>query len=209
MGMTKEERNGKAYIERLLKKQGYPTYAKIFDKFEFHFTSDPSHIAYLSPKTGEIVINREVDADQCSVLVRHEILHAYLQHHKRMIEHLAKLRGLDPDKLDDMTIKEFERIIYTDPYRLDNIAGDYEISNRGYTAKDKQAVRNILINGQTVSGLVTEDDHPEWTNLSIEEMYDLLKKEIENKVTDGILLDETTFVDPDTGIVYGVGELNM
>jgi len=40
-------------------------------------------------------------------------------------------------------------------------------------------------------------------------MYDLLKKEIENKVTDGILLDETTFVDPDTGIVYGVGELNM
>ena len=32
-----------------------------------------------------------------------------------------------------------------------------------------------------VSGLVTEDEHPEWVNLSLEEMYDLLIDEIEKR----------------------------
>lgn len=55
-----------------------------------------------------------------------------------------------------------------------NIAGDYEISNRGYTDADKATVRAIMLNGQILQGLVTEDQHPDWVNLSLEEMYDKL-----------------------------------
>ena len=74
-----------------------------------------------------------------------------------------------------------------------NIAGDYEISNRGYTSRDKLNVRNIRINGQKLSGLVTEIDHPDWVGLTAEEMYDRLiqemnknKQDIKNDLQDKI-----------------------
>lgn len=206
MSMTLEERKAKKYLWEHLRKEGYPTYAKIFYNFDFHFTDNPNAVGFLDNKDGSITLNRELDVESCSVVIRHEILHAYLQHHKRMIAHLAKQRGLDPDKLDDLSLNELLRDIYMDPDRLDNIAGDYEISNRGYTRKDKAAVRRILINGRTVSGLVTEDDHPDWTDLSIEEMYDKLNEIRQTRVTRGFLLDDTTFVAPD-GTVYGIGDM--
>ena len=57
-----------------------------------------------------------------------------------------------------------------------NLAGDFEISNRGYTDEDKQTVRHLIINGNMVSGFVTEDDHPDWFDWSIEDMYDALRE---------------------------------
>ena len=75
MGMTKEEKIAKNYLRRVLSTDGYPTYAKIFEKFEFHFTSDPMVVAYLDPKRGVIVANRGLDENQISVIIRHEILH--------------------------------------------------------------------------------------------------------------------------------------
>lgn len=203
MGMTLEERQGKKYLWDKLRSNGYPTYAKIFYNFEFHFTDDPTAVGYLDVNDGSITLNHELDVESCSVIIRHEILHAYLQHHKRMLAHLAKRRGLDPDKLDDLSLRELMNIIYRDPEALANVAGDYEISNRGYTKKDKEAVRRIIINGRTVSGLVTEDDHPEWIDLSLEEMYDKLEEIRQNRVIKGFLLNETTFVAPD-GTVYGI-----
>ena len=132
----------------------------------------------------------------------------FLQHEKRLLAQLAKEHELNPDDLDDMSVDELKQELYSN--KLFNIAGDYEISNRGYTEKDKETVRNILINGRTVSGLVTEDDHPEWVNMSIEEMYDELRKETqrdknqaEETVVLGALQDEQTFVDIN-GVVYGV-----
>ena len=183
MGMTKEERRAKDYLCHLLKTNGYPTYAKILDKFDVNYTSDPNTVAYMEPGKGRIVMNRGLDAKQASVIVRHEILHEHLKHEKRLLNNLARKRGLDRDKLDDMSLadldKELKQELYGD--QTFNIAADYEISNRGYTEDDKDDIRNILLNGQILTGLVTEDDHPDWVDLSVEEMYDKLREDRQNQ----------------------------
>ena len=58
MGMTREVRKAKAYLSRLLKSNGYPTYAKILGKFDVNYTNDPNTVAYMEPGKGKIVINR-------------------------------------------------------------------------------------------------------------------------------------------------------
>ena len=104
---------------------------------------------------------------------------------------------------------KLKRILYKDD--TFNYAADYEISNRGYTTRDKENIRNIELNGRILSGLVTEDDHPDWVNLSVEEMYDKLieeRKQAQEEALktpiNGFLQDDTTFIDPITGRVYGV-----
>lgn len=193
MSMTREEKIAKNYLMRVLSSDGYPTYAKIFQKFDFNFTNDPEVVAYLEPAKGVIVANRGLDEHQICVIIRHEILHDYLKHEKRLLDKLAKDRNLDPDDLDDITIGELKKDLYSNQDY--NIAGDYEISNRGYTEKDKQTVRNIQLNGRILSGLVTEDEHPEWVDMSIEDMFDELKKEKnkikpEDDVINGVMLSE-------------------
>lgn len=209
--MTQEERKLKKWLRSTLNTQGYPTYARILEKFDTYFTSDPNVVAYMVPNEGKIVINRGVTDKQASVLVRHEILHDYLQHEKRLLDKLARDKGINKSELDDIALKDLEselkKILYSNSDF--NIAGDYEISNRGYTEKDKEEVRNINLNGRIVSGLVTEDDHPEWVDFSIEEIFDALQKEREKiKPEDlnykGFLVDETTFIDPITGVTYGI-----
>lgn len=175
MAMTKEEKMTKQYIWRKLSEEGYPTYARIFWDLDLHLTAAPRVVGYMEPKDGTITINRNLDEDQFSVIIRHEILHNYLQHEKRLLNHLAEQRGLDPDDLNDLDIKDIKDVMYGD--QDFNIAGDYEISNRGYTEEDKDTVRRILLNGEELQGLVTEDEHPEWVNWSIEDMYDAIKKE--------------------------------
>lgn len=208
MSMTREEKAAKHYLSRLLASDGYPTYAKIFSNFDLHLTNDPGVIAYMEPNKGIITINRGLDEHQASVTIRHEILHDYLQHEKRLLDKLAKDRGIDPDDLDDLTIDDLRKDLYSNADF--NIAADYEISNRGYTEKDKKNIRNININGRILSGLVTEDEHPDWVDLSVEEMFEKLRKEKQkmkpddNGVIMGALLsDGNTFVSVD-GVVYGI-----
>lgn len=170
MGMTKNEQIAKEQIIDILLKDGYKTYAQLFSLFDLNLTNDPESIAYMIPDKGVIVINANVDTDQVSVLVRHEILHEYLAHKLRMEKHLG----------DDKYAKRSPLM-----HQLMNIAGDFEISNRGYTDKDKQTVRSIRLNDKVLSGLVTEDEHPDWYDektgqgLSFEEMYDKLAEESE------------------------------
>ena len=209
------DRKAKSALKSLLKTNGYKTYAKILDRFVVNMTNDPSCVACMLPGRGIIRINRGVDIEQASVLIRHEILHDYLKHEIRLLDHLAKKQGFDRSELtDEVSLKDLDnklkRILYSSD--LFNIAADYEISNRGYTEKDKQNVRAIKLNGQILSGLVTEDDHPDWVNMSVEEMYDELEKirqEELNKPVNGFFMDDQTFIDPMTGVVYGVGEFNM
>lgn len=211
MSMTKLERLAKEEVLDILSKEGYPTYARLLNKFDVNLTSDPGVVGYMEPSKGRIVLNKGLDIDQVSVIARHEILHEYLTHEMRLLKHLAQSMGLDYDTLDDIKIKELKNDLYKN--RNFNIAGDYDISNRGYTDKDKDTVRNIKLNGQILQGLVTEDEHPEWVNLSIEEMYDelnkLMQKEQKNppkpqqkRIIVGELIDPTTFVD-ENGVVYG------
>ena len=178
MAMTRKEQLAKEQIIKVLQTTGYPTYASLLDLFHVNLTEDPNVVAYMEPGKGRIVINSGLDITQVSTVVRHEILHEYLNHHKRLLNKLAKERNLDPDKLDDLSIKELENSLYSN--KAFNIAGDYEISNRGYTDNDKRIARGIMLNGKRLKGLVTEDDHPDWVDLPLEDMYDLLRDEMKN-----------------------------
>ena len=213
LDLSKEE------ILDILKDEGYPTYASILEDFDVNITNDPRVIAYLAPAEGKIVFNIGLDIDQVCTIARHEILHHYLKHEYRLLNKLAKEKiGKNLDEvndLDELSLEELTNELKNELYANKdfNIAGDYEISNRGYTDRDKEIVRNIQLNGQTLSGLVTEDDHPEWVNMSIEEMYDelvKLRKEEERKAEEdtgdtinGALADPVTFVGAD-GRVYGI-----
>lgn len=183
MAMTRKEQLAKEQIIKVLQTTGYPTYASLLDLFHVNLTEDPNVVAYMEPGKGRIVINSGLDINQVSTVVRHEILHEYLNHHKRLLNKLAKERNLDPDNLDDLSVKEIEQSIYSN--KAFNIAGDYEISNRGYTDNDKRIVRSILLNGKRLKGLVTEDDHPDWVDLSLEDMYDLLRDEMKDDPQNG------------------------
>lgn len=175
MAMTYYEEVAKREILKVLAENGYKAYAKLLQLFEVNITKDPDVVAYMVPDKGKIVVNEGLDIDQVSMVVRHEILHQYLDHHNRLMKHLAKQAGLDYDTLSDMDLKELQNKLYSN--QIFNIAGDYEISNRGYTEADKKTARNLYLNGQIVSGLVTEIDHPDWVDLSVEEMYDRLNTE--------------------------------
>lgn len=205
MAMTKKEKAAKWWITKKLNKEGYVTYARLLENFDFNLTNDPNVVAYMEPSKGRIVINSELDEDQVSVACRHEILHAFLQHETRLIKHVAKSLGLDPDALLDSDIESIKRKIYGN--KDFNFAGDFEISNRAYTDKDKRAIRNINLGGKILSGLVTEDHHPEWIDYSLEDMYDELNKlrqqDLDKPIV-GVLKDPTTFIDAESGVVYGI-----
>ena len=88
--MTKEERDTKRFISNKLAAQGYPTYADIFSEFDLHLTSNPKVIGYMVPAEGYITINRNIDEDNFSVIIRHEILHFYLSMSRECLNILLK-----------------------------------------------------------------------------------------------------------------------
>ena len=212
MSMTKEEQFAKQLIMTRLSEQGYPTYARLLNEFDLNLTENPNVIAFMEPATGRIVVNRGLEETQVSVIIRHEILHSFLKHELRLLQKLARDKGIDYDSLADTELDELTSELKNILYSNDdfNIAADYEISNLGYTDADKDAVRQININGQILSGLVTEDQHPDWVDYSVEDMYQeltKLRKKDQGKLDDsthfGNLIDKTTFVDLN-GVAYGI-----
>ena len=212
MSMTNEEKFAKQLIMTRLSEQGYPTYSKLLNEFDLNLTENPNVVAFMEPATGRIVVNRGLEETQVSVIIRHEILHAFLKHELRLLQKLARDRGIDYDSLVDTELDELTSELKNVLYSNDdfNIAADYEISNLGYTDADKDAVRQININGQILSGLVTEDEHPDWIDYSVEDMYQeltRLRKKDQGKLDDsthfGNLIDKTTFVDLN-GVAYGI-----
>lgn len=162
MAMTKREYIGKEQIIRRLQQDGYPTYARLIKDFEIHLTKDPEVIGYMIPSKGVICVNENLDIKQVGVVVRHEILHEFFNHAKRFSDHI----GVDNYAHQSPAM-----------HKLMNYAGDYDISNRGYTEEDKKSIQRIIINGKILQGLVTEVDHPDWVNLSATEIYDRLMDE--------------------------------
>ena len=158
--------DAKDQIMDVLSEEGYPSYAKLLSLFDVFLTDDPDVVAYMIPGKAAIVLNQNLNIDQVSTLVRHEILHEYFTHAERQAEFQKKHPELPAD------------------HQLSNIAGDYDISNRGYTEKDKRIARAIQLNGQTLTGLVTEDQHPDWVGLSFEEMYEKLAEERKKDMED-------------------------
>lgn len=209
MSMTAREKRAKEAIIELLGENGYASYAKIFRDFDLHLTADPSVVAYMIPDKGVITVNEGLLLEQVGVCVRHEILHEYLNHLNRMITVLAVRHGLDPDEVLAQTDADDYQKIKTELFQNDvfNYAGDYEISNVGYTEEDKEIIRNIDINGNIVHGLVTDDvqDHPDWVNMSLEELYDAVIEDRMSKpiIINGNFMNDTTFVAED-GKIYGI-----
>lgn len=197
MAMTEREKLGRELIIKSLRKHGYVTYSNLLSDFHLNFTQDPDVLGYMEPKKGRIVVNSSLDMDQVEVIIRHEILHFYLEHANRTLKKLAQLKGLDPNNIDDMAVQELENEIYGDPEQTANWAADFDISNQGYTDKDKQIIR-------TLHGLVTEDHYSDWVDLSMEEMYEKLLDERRNKqkIVYGAFIDPTTFIGADRKI-YG------
>ena len=166
MKMTQLEHSAKNQIIKKLNTQGYPTYARLLDLLDVKLINtekNPDAIAYLATDKATIFLNPNLNIEQISTIVRHEILHEYLTHFARA----EKIKASDP---------KYKNV----PHDLVNIAADYEISNRGYTDDDKMTARGIELNGNFLKGLVTEDDHPDWVDLSFEEMLDKLIDEQEN-----------------------------
>jgi hypothetical protein len=83
-----------------------------------------------------------------------------------------KLHANDPDNA-------YEHIRYSASlHEVLNIIEDFEISNKRYTAEDKKIVKAMMLNGQVIGGLVTEDHRKSWANMSVEAMYEELSKEL-------------------------------
>ena len=113
------DQDAKDQLTDILRKQGYATYARIFQLFDFYYTDDPNVVAYMIPQKAAIVMNSEVKSEKmASVLVRHEILHEYATHYERQLEYQKTHPGKKMPAGSNV---------------IANIAGDYDISNIGYT----------------------------------------------------------------------------
>lgn len=205
MAMTAIERKVKYALIEQLSSEGYPRYAKMLEPFDLKYTNDPNVVAYIDYKSGRVVLNTQLYLSQISFVLRHELLHNFLAHHKRMQKKIANELGYDYNHLTPEQENHINLTIYGDPDRIDNIAADYEISNRGYTVADKKTARTLKLGDRVVQGLVTDMDHPDWVEDNMETMYDKLRKERPQNQNDnedneiivinGTLLDDETFVD--------------
>lgn len=178
--------DAKNEIIKILRKQGYGTYSKLLGYFDIFLTDDDNVIGYMIPNQAKIVLNKGLNIDQVSTIVRHEILHEYLTHGPRQEKFDAEHPELNPQLA---------------PGQLSNIAADYEISNRGYTDADKSIARRIKLGDRVLKALVTEDEHPDWVDLPYEEMYKrLLEQSQQDREEIQKLLDqmsELSNMDPD------------
>ena len=168
--------DAKSEIIKILRKQGYPTYARLVDFFDIYLTDDPEVVGYMIPDQAKIVLNKDLNIDQVSTIVRHEVLHEYLTHGPRQQKFNKEHPELNPNLA---------------PHDISNIAADFEISNKGYTDADKSIARRIKLGDKVLQGLVTEDQYPDWTDLSYEQMYEkLLEKDKEDRQQIQNLLDQ-------------------
>lgn len=168
--------DAKSEILNILREQGYATYARLVDFFDIYLTDKPGVIGYMIPGQSMIVLNKDLNIDQVSTIVRHEVLHEYFTHGPRQQKFNKEHPELNP---------------HLAPQELSNIAADFEISNKGYTDADKSIARRIRLGDKVLQGLVTEDEYPDWTDMSYEQMYEkLLEKDKEDRQQIQHLLDQ-------------------
>lgn len=178
--MTDRERTVKKSLCQLLIDKGHRKYAERFWKLDFNIIDSKKHpdfTAAISFDDATVFISDgflgsgQGIFNQLDVLLRHEMAHNLMMHQIRLMYVFKKLHANDPDEA-------YERIRYSASlHTLLNIIEDFEISNKRYTAADKQIVKNMQLNGRIIGGLVTED-HRNWDNMSLEQMYNELSNEL-------------------------------
>ena len=178
--MSAREKLLKKKLIALLKDDGkghhYPKFAKRLENFDVnivYLSDDPNYTASISFDDAKIrigegfLLNKDLFY-QLNVLMRHELAHNLMMHQIRMMN---KFRQEHNDQYAEQI--SASRTLHT----LLNYLEDFEISNKRYTENDKTLVRNMLLNGRLISGLVTEDHRKSWKDLSLEEMYDHMQEE--------------------------------
>ena len=178
--MTGRERQVKKALCQLLIDRGHRKYAERFWKLDFNIIDSKKHpdfTAAISFDDATVFVSDgflgsgEGIFNQLDVLLRHEMAHNLMMHQIRMMYVFKKLHANDPDEA-------YEFISYSRTlHELLNIIEDFEISNKRYSAADKAIVRNMMLNGQVIGGLVTEDQRG-WDKMSLEQMYEELSKEL-------------------------------
>lgn len=176
--MTDRERKLRAALVKLLRDDGkghrHAKYAERLAKFDVNIvplSADSNFTAAISFDTGVIYISEGFLLDpslfyQLNVLMRHELAHNLLMHQIRMMNYL----GEDAWKIFGSSASL---------HKILNIIMDDEISNKKYSAEDKEVVRNMYLNGRVIGGLVTEDHRADWLDLPVEQLYDRIKKELD------------------------------
>lgn len=181
--MSARDKAAKEVLINMLIDEGYPRYARLLQYFSINIIASPDTVGYTEADRAVICINNDLSWDGCSVVVRHEILHQFFEHATRALKFAAKKLGYPQSKIDDIENAsvedraELETFVYADPDRISNIAGDLDISNLGYTEKDKATIATLTCWGRVVQGLVTDTYRPEFLNLTYEEMYEKLYEE--------------------------------
>lgn len=179
--MTDKEQRFKKRLIALLKDDGKGHHhAKFAEKLKDFIIKivdrreDPEMTAAINFETGTIYISDGFTTNpdtffQLNVLMRHELAHYIMKHQIRMTNKFAKIFGKEGSE---------HMIMSQSLHGLMNIIEDYEISNTRYSEEDKNLVRNLILGGKIISGLVTEDHRVEWIKLPLEKMYDELSEEI-------------------------------
>lgn len=173
-----KEEKLKAKLIALLRDDGkghhHAKYAERLEDFDIQIVPlrvDPRFTAAIAFDKAIIYISEGFLNDpatfyQLNVLLRHELAHNLLMHQIRMTYKLGE---------EEYAHASLSELLHD----LQNIIADDEISNRKYSEEDKIIVRNMVLNGRTIGGLVTEDHRASWTKMTIEEMYDQICAEIE------------------------------
>jgi hypothetical protein len=196
---AEKEKQLKRKLINLLRDDGkghrHAKYAERLEKFDIQIVplrADPNFTAAISFDRGIIFIGEGFLNDpatfyQLNVLLRHELAHNLLMHQIRMAYKLGEEANAHMSLSASL-------------FNLQNIIADDEISNRKYSEEDKIIVRNMMLNGRLIGGLVTEDHRANWINMSIEEMYEKVCEEIEEietKLLDGKSLEDIDAENPE------------
>ena len=179
--MTDRERRTKKALCQLLIDKGHRKYAERFWKLDFNIVDSKKHpdfTAAISFDEATVFISDgflgsgQGIFNQLDVLLRHELAHNLMMHQIRLMYVFKKLHADDPDEA-------YEHIKYSASlHEILNCIEDFEISNKRYTAADKQIVRNMQLNGNLIQGLITEEHRDSWQNMSLEDMYNELSAEL-------------------------------
>lgn len=180
--MTKREQELRYELCKMLIKNNHRQYAKRFWELDLNLvdsTKEPGFIAAISFDEATVFIS---DAflkggptifNQLDMVLRHELAHNLMMHQIRLM-HVFKhaFAASDPDEA-------YEQIKYSsNMHELLNWIEDFEISNKRYSEADKQIARELKLNGEVITGLVTEDHRASWLSMSLETMYTQLSGEL-------------------------------
>jgi len=173
-GILTDKKTGKT----IYKCPPHPKYAKRLKDFIIKIVDrkeDPNMTAAINWDLVTIYVSdgfliHEETFFQLNVILRHELAHNLMCHQLRMMHKLKEKYGEEGYKHFSMS---------QSLHHLLNVIEDYEISNERYTAEDKKIMRNLVLNGRIIKALVTEFDRQDWANMTLEQMYNELSKEID------------------------------